>query len=102
MAERKQNGKKETKHVNNAESKKQKNKSKVRQKGRRHFLTGVWVWRHQKHGKANKDLKADGGWGEDSLKHASPAVHTRCVNYTFQTIPDIYNTKLLERKDFFS
>ncbi len=32
MAERKQNGKKETKHVNNAESKNQKNKLKIRQK----------------------------------------------------------------------
>lgn len=32
MAERKQNGKKETKHVNNAESKNQKTKLKKRQK----------------------------------------------------------------------
>lgn len=36
----------------------------------------------QKHGNANKDLKADGGWGEDGLQHASesPAgVHTAVV-----------------------
>ena len=49
MAERKQNGKKETKHVNNAESKNQKEQIKKQEtkkkKGRRHFLTGVWVWK---------------------------------------------------------
>lgn len=45
MAERKQNGKKETKHVNNAEIKNQKNKLKIRQKRETTFLGDVRVWK---------------------------------------------------------
>lgn len=58
MVERKQNGKKQTKHVNNAESKK--NKLKIRQKGDNISYMGVET---QKNGKVNKDLKAADGWG---------------------------------------
>lgn len=80
MAERKQNGKKETKHVNNAESKNQKNKLKIRQKkGRRHSPTGVWAWKLKNTEKQTKHFKADGGWDEDGPKHASESqvgVHT--------------------------
>lgn len=50
MAERKQNGKKETKHVNNAEIKKEQIKSKTK-KGRQHFLTGCTGVETEKHGK---------------------------------------------------
>lgn len=54
MAERKQNGKKETKHVNNAESKNQKEQIKIRQKKReRQSLTGVQAWK-LKNTEANK------------------------------------------------
>lgn len=45
MAERKQNGKKETKHVNNAESKTQKNKSKNQTKKKKQKTPFPrWVW----------------------------------------------------------
>lgn len=55
MAERKQNGKKETKHVNNAESKNQKNKLKIRQKKRETtFPDRCMGVETKKHRKANK------------------------------------------------
>ena len=82
MAERKQNGKKETKHVNNAESKNQKEqikKQETKKKRETTFLDRCMGVETQKHGGANKDLKADGGWGEDGFERASesPAgVHT--------------------------
>lgn len=50
MAERKQNGKKETKHVNNAESKNQKEQIKIRQKGETTIpdrCTGVETQKHR-------------------------------------------------------
>lgn len=66
---------KKTKHVNNAESKNQKNKLKIRQKKKREttFLDRcVWVWKLKNMEKANKKiLRRDDGWGEDGLKHAS-------------------------------
>lgn len=73
MAEKKQNGKKETKHVNNAESKNQRNKQKkIRQKkGRRHFLTCAWMWKLKNMETQIKTLKAGGGRDENGLKHVS-------------------------------
>ena len=63
-----------------AKTKKNKLKNR-RQKKKREttFLDRCMGVETQKHGGANKDLKADGGWGEDGFERASesPAgVHT--------------------------
>lgn len=82
MAERKQNGKKETKHVNNAESKTQRNKSKNRtkKKKRRRYSPGGCGCGHAKththkhihtHKSQTKHLKVDEGWNNDS--HDKPS-----------------------------
>lgn len=56
----------------------QKAKTKREQiKSKTTFLDGCTGAETQKHGKANKDHKADGGQGGDGLKHAG--VHTSCM-----------------------
>lgn len=73
MAERKQNGKKETKHVNNAESKNQKNKLKVGQKKQGDNIPWqVYGCGNSKTQKSKQNiLKAGDGWDEDGPERAS-------------------------------
>lgn len=77
MAERKQNGKKETKHVNNAESKTQKEQikksdKKEKKKEETPFPRWVWLWTHKDtptqntHKNETKHFKMDEGWSNDS------------------------------------